>query len=113
MMKYYTYYMTQRPPMPGAMPKEGLRRIVYINQDETPGFVEEISMEAYARLEYDHELTRQQVDDYELVPAEYEVKIPRSVVFWICEQLELREDDSPLSDKAANELYCYLQNIVG
>lgn len=61
----YWYYMTQRPPAPGAMPKRGL-----IKSYEYEGrlFVEAIGRKAWGSVVYDRELTAEEIDDYELVP---------------------------------------------
>ena len=93
MRKIYSYYMTQRPPQIGAMPKEGLLRIMYVSEDETKEWVELLQMDAYARLEYDHELTEKEVSDYELIPEIYKVRMCRGDVLWIVEQLEKIEYD--------------------
>ena len=74
MDKTYTYFMTQRPPMPGAMPKNGLSDIhEYDGQD----YISEIGRKAYARLEYNRKLSDQEVRDYELVPLTYEIELTR------------------------------------
>lgn len=62
------YYMTQRPPMPGAMPRSGL---VEIEEFDGRVYCKEIMREAYARLTYDRELTKQEIYDYELTPEHY------------------------------------------
>lgn len=62
------YYMTQRPPMIGAMPKEGLVDWVAFDDDGRRVFCEKIGCEAYAKLNYSRELTEQEVNDYELIP---------------------------------------------
>ena len=59
----YVYYMTQRPPMPGAMPKEGLIEIEAREPwKRLPGVGR-----AYAKLIYDRRLTDKEIEDYELV----------------------------------------------
>ena len=68
MRTIYSYYMTQRPPQIGAMPRNGLLDIVYLNADEERQFVQEIGRQAYAILHYGRELTEQEVSDYELTP---------------------------------------------
>lgn len=57
------YYMTQRPPMPGAFPG-GADVTEYME----PRMIPEIGREAYAMLEYDHELPAELVGEYELTP---------------------------------------------
>ena len=62
----YRYFMTQRPPCPGAQPRRGLVNISELDPDsDTPGIGR-----AYALLEYDRELTEAEVRDYELTPAD-------------------------------------------
>lgn len=63
-----TYYMTQRPPMPGAMPKEGLLHWEMLDDDGNRVFCDKIGLEAYAKLEYSRELTEKEISDYELTP---------------------------------------------
>lgn len=64
----YTYYMTMRPPMPGAQPMEGLVEIIEMDN----GWVQDIRHTAYAKLVYDRPLTEQEVEQYELeTPIEY------------------------------------------
>lgn len=62
----YRYYSTQRPLMPGSCPRAGVQEVV--NYDEKK-FCEEIGMDAWGFVEYTRELTKQEVDDYELTPA--------------------------------------------
>ena len=59
----YRYYLTQRPPMPGAVP-EGNKVIGaedFVTKREVP-----MIGEAYGYVEYDHPLTNKQIRDYEL-----------------------------------------------
>jgi len=62
----YSYYMTQRPPQIGAMPRKGL---VEIDEFDGKPFIEEIGWDAWAKITYDRELTPDEVSDYELIPA--------------------------------------------
>lgn len=62
----YRYYSTQRPLMPGSCPRAGVQEVV--NYDEKK-FCEEIGMDAWGFVEYTRELTKQEADDYELIPA--------------------------------------------
>ena len=112
MRKVYSYYMTQRPPQIGAMPKEGLMRIVYINNDETRQWVETIQADAYARLEYDHELTQQQVNDYELIPEVYNVQMSRESILWIKQQLENADFVNEYESRKAFRLIRYLNSVL-
>ena len=79
----YSYYMTMRPAMPGAMPKNGLREIV----DDTKW--------GYCRLDYDRELTSKEIADYELRPAKEPEPIHyRSYTLeWIWNQFAWRVSD--------------------
>lgn len=52
--------------MPGSCPRAGVQEVV--NYDEKK-FCEEIGMDAWGFVEYTRELTKQEVDDYELTPA--------------------------------------------
>lgn len=65
----HCYYMTQRPPMPGAQPKEGL---VNIESFDGRPYIEEIDHEAYALLTYDRVLADSELREYELVPDQFE-----------------------------------------
>lgn len=60
----YWYYITQRPPAPGAMPKRGLIKFF---EYERRLFVPAIGRNAYGSLVYDRPLTAEEIDDYELV----------------------------------------------
>lgn len=62
----YRYYSTQRPLTPGSCPRAGVQEVV--NYDKKK-FCEEIGMDAWGFVEYTRELTKQEVDDYELTPA--------------------------------------------
>ena len=59
------YYLTQRPPAPGAMPRRGL---IDFYEYENRLFVEIIGREAWGSVVYDRPLTHEEVDEYELVP---------------------------------------------
>lgn len=61
----YRYYCLFRPPMPGAFP----RGCVELEDFGDRRFVPEMDREAWGWVEYDHPLTKQQIDDYELFPA--------------------------------------------
>lgn len=61
----HKYYMTQRPPMPGAMPKLGLVDIQDLDPNE---IIPEIGKGAYALLTYSQSLNGKAICDYELTP---------------------------------------------
>lgn len=63
----FLYYMTQRPTMPGAMPKADLTDICELDPTAT---IPEINRGAYAVLTYSRPLTYQEIHDYELTPAD-------------------------------------------
>ena len=59
------YLCTQRPPVPGAVPKTGLKNVEYLDRymEDAGGHVRYI----YGAVEYDRELTDKEIDDYELI----------------------------------------------
>ena len=57
----YTYYTTQRPATPGAIPMQGL---INIKNYDTKKQLEYCT--AYSQLTYSRELTEQELDSYEL-----------------------------------------------
>lgn len=70
-MKVYRYYCQFRPPMPGAIPRDGL---VNIDDYDYPQSFNGIS--AWGFAEYSRPLTEKEVHDYELAvspnnPLEY------------------------------------------
>jgi len=60
-----TYYSTLRPVGPGTFPKDGM--VGFDNYDRRT-FIPAIGREAWATLAYDRELTRKEMEDYDLVP---------------------------------------------
>lgn len=56
----YRYYMTQRPPGPGCQPAKGM-----INADFNTGRMEGHRIWGY--VEYDRQLTSEEINDYELM----------------------------------------------
>lgn len=62
-MAIYNYYMTQRPPMPGAMPKHDL---VGIQEYKAPMKIPCISDHVYAQIQYSRKLSPEEIRDYEL-----------------------------------------------
>lgn len=63
-MKLYRYYCRMRPPMPGAIPRNGLD---YVDAFDTRQSVNGI--EAWGFADYTRELTQKEIDDYELEPC--------------------------------------------
>ena len=63
----HRYYMTQRPPMPGAMPQKDLFLIEDLDpRDEIPY----LDKGAYALVAYTRPLTDQEIREYELIPED-------------------------------------------
>lgn len=60
------YYSTQRPLVPGGCPRAGVQKVH--NYDEKK-FCEEIGREAWGYADYNRGLTKEEVEDYELLPA--------------------------------------------
>ena len=61
----YKYYMTQRPPMPGAMPKLDLVNIQCLDPND---IISWLGKGAYALLTYSQPLSGKDISDYELTP---------------------------------------------
>lgn len=67
-MKGYRYYTRFRPPMPGAIPKEGLTQIASFDYPQTfEGVCGRVG--AWGWAEYNRPLSEKEVDEYELVPS--------------------------------------------
>lgn len=65
----YDYYMLSRPPMPGAMPREGLIAIEDFGDKQV---VPELKRAAWGKLTYDRMLTEDELERYELAdPMDY------------------------------------------
>ena len=60
------YYLTERPPMPGTIP----RGCINIMDFGIKKYVQEIDREAWGWVEYERELTDKEISEYELVTAE-------------------------------------------
>ena len=70
----YRYYLTQRPPAPGAVPES--RRVRAVEDFGGKRYVQRIG-EAYGWVEYDQPLTQIQIHSYELT----EVTNPYEIIF--------------------------------
>lgn len=66
MSKRYVYYMLMRPPMPGAMPIDGL---VDLKDFGDKAYVREIDREAWGKLVYMRKLSDEEVWNWELAPG--------------------------------------------
>lgn len=62
----YTYYSTQRPAGPGAVP--ALRDIISIEDMDPRQIIPAIQRGAYSRITYRRPLTPTEIDAYELTP---------------------------------------------
>ena len=60
------YYSRMRPVSPGSYPCEGVSKIVNFDDRQ---MCEDIGCEAWGYIEYDRELSKTEVEDYELTPG--------------------------------------------
>lgn len=69
----YRYYLTQRPPTPGAVPES--RKVTAVEDFGWKKYVQKIG-EAYGYVEYREPLTPEQIREYELTEATeaYEIR---------------------------------------
>lgn len=105
----YCYFMTQRPPMPGALPKEGLCKI---EEYDTKKFVYEFGGTAYAKLYYGRELSKEEVKQYELEPLFHNVPLTRTEIHRFMELLRAKMiDDSTIAD-ALKKTYWKLEDAL-
>lgn len=63
----YRYYLTQRPPSPGAIPK-GAKNVVSFDSRQ---YVDDVGKEAWGYAEYPSHLSQININDYELVEHPY------------------------------------------
>ena len=66
--KTYRYYLTQRPPSPGAIPSGSINTVSFDDKQDVDG------LEAWGYVEYDKPLTENQISDYELTKNVTETK---------------------------------------
>ena len=85
----YRYYLSERPVGIGTQPKDFLQ---FENFDEKK-FVEEAGKEAWAFVEYDHELSEKEIKEYELTPVN-------------SKSLEIEKEETVLNDEE------YAKNIA-
>lgn len=64
-MHLYRYLCPQRPPGPGAVPRDGLQNVEFFDShvEDAGGHPRHI----WGAVEYDRELTDEEVCDYELI----------------------------------------------
>ncbi len=60
------YYLTERPPMIGAMPKNGLKQVTDFGKKIVLPFGNNNVLACYGCVEYDRELTESEINNYEL-----------------------------------------------
>ena len=90
------YYLTQRPPMPGAFPGKPVNMETYDDRK----FIDEIGRHAWGWVEYQWPLTEKEVTDYELT---------RPIKFNIID-LKTNEILATVGGKgAADGMFVYLQ----
>lgn len=63
----YVYYTPQRPPAPGTIPKRGLLN-AHTFADRS--YVEQIGRRVWGMAFYNRKLTREEIEDYELIEFE-------------------------------------------
>lgn len=63
---FYTYYMTERPPMPGSCP----RGIIGMVEYEEPKAIDGVGSHVYAEITFERELRPSETEGYELVYKE-------------------------------------------
>lgn len=63
-MKVYRYYCKNRPPMPGSIPRDGLKNIADFDYPQSFN-----GIGAWGWAEYNRELTDKETTDYELIPS--------------------------------------------
>ena len=102
----HSYYMTQRPPMPGAMPAMGL-----INVESFKGrkMVDEIGRPAYAKITYTRELSGADVAEYELIPEFYKVQLTRKDIMNL---ISILKNDGRLVDNKPELLKRFVEALV-
>lgn len=71
-MKRYRYYVTQRPPEPGAVPEDDK---VIDSECYDQRILINRAGEAWGWVEYDHPLTPRQISDYELTEETFPFEI--------------------------------------
>ena len=72
------YYLTQRGPGPGALPRSSENLITDVEDFGTRIYVEKINCRAWGYVQYEKPLTKKEISDYELVEEKEEVGVPFS-----------------------------------
>ena len=68
-IKVYRYYLIQRGPGPGAIPKPWDDSIIDVKDYGTKIYIGEIDREAWGHVEYKYPLNSKSISDYELSEA--------------------------------------------
>lgn len=85
-MKKFTYYCSLRPPMPGAIPKNGIVEVV----DEK---IVKNNMEYWGYVIYNRELTKKELYQYDLEKIYTQKELKEMFNQWLLEMVEYNEDD--------------------
>lgn len=62
----YTYYTLYRPPMPGAIPRDGLMAVQAYDERKP---IQAIGRSAWGIAIYCRQLTQDEIEEYELIQA--------------------------------------------
>lgn len=106
----HIYYMTQRPAMPGAMPRDGL---VDIQQYDDRQYIQQIDCKAYAKLVYSRELADEEIHNYELVQEHYSVELNRAEISFIIRLFADIVHQYPDDIDRMEEIFTKLTNMIG
>ena len=85
-MKKFTYYCRLRPPMLGAIPRQGLIEV----SDEKPV---KNRMEYWGYVVYDRKLTKGELYQYDLEKIYTKKELDKLFEKWLLEMVEYNEDD--------------------
>lgn len=64
------YFLPERPPMPGTIPKQGLEYACDFGDRMPIVFPNGKTVKCYGYVEYNRELSDQEIKDYELLEGE-------------------------------------------
>lgn len=70
------YYSTQRPIVPGSLPKPKDNKVIGVCNYDDKTYCEEIKREAWGYIDYEKPLTAKEVNDYELTEGKF-LEIPK------------------------------------
>lgn len=66
----YRYFLPERPPMPGTVPKHDLDHVCEFDSKMMVLFENGRMVECYGYAEYAKPLTEQEIKEYELIPGD-------------------------------------------